>query len=386
MPAAAMPRGPLGFLGLTLGGACLVSISALLAGMAGNYAPGLWSEAFAIPVAALPLLAAWSPLAAAIPAASEELEECPGRLQLLLPFIPAAAGWAVVLVQLGVARDRLDWQTIGLAAFVVGGLFLRQYLTLRDLERLSRSLETRVLERTRELSHAQDVMVRTERMNTMATLGAGLAHDLKNLIGVVRNYALLVHRDLQEGRPAEMEDLEAIQLASGQAVDLANQLMNYGRTEEEENETFDLGLQLQQLATMLQAIMPPEIKLVAELPGYPMLLKENPFHIDQMVVNLVLNAQDALPAGGWIELKATGDHLENGKPAVRLEVADNGTGISESVKARLFEPFFTTKSPGKGTGIGLASVKEAIRGFGGSIHVESEPGKGSRFIILLPLA
>lgn len=386
MPAAALPRGPLGFLGLTLGGAFFVNLAAMLAGLGGSYGPGHWSDALSIPVMALPALAAWSPLPAAFPADTAEPEERPGRLQLILPFIPAAAGLGVVLVQLGLARHRLDWQTVGFAAFIVAGLFLRQFLTLWDLEKLSRSLETRVQERTRELTHAQDVMVRTERMNAMATLGAGLAHDLKNLIGVVRNYALLVHRDLQEGRPAEMEDMEAIQLASGQAVHLANQLMNYGRSEEEENETFDLTLQLRQLETMLRAILPPEIALVTDFPERSLMLRENPFHIDQMVVNLVLNAQDALVEGGVIRLTAVEDQLENGKPAVRLEVADNGTGITESVKARLFEPFFTTKTSGKGTGIGLASVKEAIRGFGGSIKVESEPGVGSRFIILLPLA
>lgn len=386
LPSSELPRGPLGYLGLTLAGACFVNIATMLARLSGTYHSGHWTDALTIPVLLLPALGAWSRTPSSALPPSGDLDDRPGGLQVFLPFLPAALGSSIVVVQLVVARHRLDWQTTALATFVVVGLFFRQFLSLRDLEALSRSLESRIRERTRELTHAQDVMVRTERMNAMATLGAGLAHDMKNLIGVVRNYALLVHRDLQEGRPAEMEDLEAIQLASGQAVELANQLMNYGHNDEEHDEAFDLTLRLAQLGTMLRAILPQTIDFRLDLPEEPMIFKENPFHIDQMIVNLVLNARDALPEGGTIRVAAQLDALEQGRPAVRLVVEDNGTGLTEEARTHLFEPFFTTKPSGHGTGIGLASVKAALRGFGGRINVESQPGQGTRFILMLPLA
>lgn len=386
LPSAEWPRGPLAYLGLTLAGACLVNMATMLAGLTGTYFPGHWTDALTIPLLILPALGAWSHETSELVLFPEDSDQRPAGLQLFLPFLPATLAVGVVVVQLAIARHRLDWQTTGLATLVVTGLFFRQFLSLRDFERLSQSLESRIRERTRELSHAQDVMVRTERMNAMATLGAGLAHDMKNLIGVVRNYALLVHRDLQEGKPAEMEDLEAIQMASGQAVELANQLMNYGRNEEEHDEPFDLTLRLAQLGAMLQAILPAEVTFILELPNEPMILKENPFHIDQMIVNLVLNARDALPDGGIIRVEASLEEGKDGRRGVRLEVEDNGTGIAPAVKAHLFEPFFTTKPSGHGTGIGLASVKAALRGFGGQIQVVSEAGQGTQFILWLPLA
>lgn len=386
LPSAEWPRGPLAYLGLTLAGACLVNMATMLTGLTGTYFPGHWTDALTIPVLLLPALGAWSHETTELVLSSEGPDPRPGGLQLFLPFLPASLGIGVVVVQLVIARHRLDWQTTGLATLVVTALFLRQFISLRDFERLSQSLESRIRERTKELSHAQDVMVRTERMNAMATLGAGLAHDMKNLIGVVRNYALLVHRDIQEGRPVEMEDLEAIQMASGQAVELANQLMNYGRNEEEHDEPFDLTLRLAQLGAMLQAILPAGVTFILELPNEPMILKENPFHIDQMIVNLVLNARDALPEGGIIRVEARLEEGKDGRRGVCLEVEDNGTGIAPDVKAHLFEPFFTTKPSGHGTGIGLASVKAALRGFGGQIKVVSEAGQGTQFILWLPLA
>lgn len=385
LPFSRWPRGPLGYLGLALGGACVVNLASTLVALAGTYHPGHWTDLLTLPVLALPAFAAWSPFEAPPQEAPEETPERPGGVELLLPFLPVVVGLMVVLVQVFLARDRLDWQTSALAGVVVAVLILRQFLTLWDLERLSSNLEARVQERTLELDQAREVLVRTERLNAMATLGAGLAHDIKNLIGVVRNYAMLVHRDLQEARVPELEDLEAIQLASSQAVELANQLMNYGRSESDPVACFDLVARVRQLGAMLEAILPEGIGLELDLPEQALVLKENPFHLDQMVVNLVLNARDALPQGGTIRLAAHPIRLDERREGVRLEVSDNGVGLSPEAKAHLFEPFFTTKPFGEGTGIGLASVKAALRGFGGQIQVDSEPGRGARFTILLPL-
>jgi signal transduction histidine kinase len=263
---------------------------------------------------------------------------------------------------------------------------LRMMLALRDLRAFTLDLDQRVRARTRDLEEAQAVLLRTERLNALASLGAGLAHDLKNLLGVMKNYALLVGQDLAEGRPIQPGDLEAIQQASDQAGGLANQLMAFGREEAESDATFDLRDRLKQLISMLRSALPAYISLEVRYPPTAMILPGDATRLDQMLINLVLNARDAIEGSGRILVEAQPCTLADGRRGALLLVSDSGIGMTEEVQAKIFEPFFTTKSIGSGTGLGLASVKALVDLMEAEIEVHSVVGRGTTFLLRFPMA
>ncbi len=307
---------------------------------------------------------------------------------LAAPLLPVLACLPVGTLVLLVAPARWDRPLIALGLAMVSLAMVRMYLALRDLHALSQELDARVQARTRDLERAQGLIVRTERMNAMASIGAGLAHDLKNHLGVMKNYALLLDQDLRQGRPPEAADLEAIRLAADQAGILAHQLMAFGREEEGpgSSESFDAIGRIQQLLPLLRSALPAYVALEGRHPEGPLTLPGDPTRFDQILVNLVLNARDAIQASGRILVEVQGCTLGDGRPGALLVVSDSGQGMTEEVQARIFEPFFTTKALGSGTGLGLASVRSQLEVVGGEIEVHSVPGRGTTFLIRLPLA
>jgi signal transduction histidine kinase len=307
-------------------------------------------------------------------------------LSQLLPYIPAllallAVTWVLLRHPERVGAELLAW---GLPLMVL--LLWRQYLALRDLRRLSQELETKVVRRTRALEEAQRLALSTERMNTVASLGAGLAHDLNNLIGVTKNYAELAEMGQEEGKPVDPRDLRRIREAATRAGELTTQLMAFGRQQGTPPTTVCLRDHLREKLSLFSMVARPPAQLILE-PGedpLPVLLSAS--QLDQLIVNLLSNACDAMPKGGRIWVRALREHLEDGRPAARLEVEDQGSGIDPEKLAYIFEPFFTTKEPGRGTGLGLASVRALVEGWEGSLGVESQVGRGTRIWILLPLA
>ena len=262
-------------------------------------------------------------------------------------------------------------------------LLLRQLQAIRDLQAARRTLEERVQQRTQALEQAQDTLLRTERMNTLALMGAGLAHDLNNLLSAIKGSADLAAMNIEEGRLPAEADFTRISKAADHAALLTRRLMGFVRREPEDLGALDLGQEVRELETTLRLLLPRTVALSLEsLEREPLRVKSSKLRVEQMLVNLVANAGDAMPGGGTLRVR-TG--LTATQPVeVSLEVIDTGTGMSPETLERIFEPFFTTKAPGKGTGLGLPSLKAMVVQDGGRIEVSSQPGVGTWFRILLP--
>jgi signal transduction histidine kinase len=368
--------GPLGWL-------LLGSLNAAFALLCWGHAGAAWAQApppLATTAAAItPLLTACAALAPNAPPSTATDRQGLSLPARMLPFL----SYLLALGALVYSSRGLSMEPVTFWIFIVcsGLLLTRQLLSLRDMRQWASQLESKVAERTKALEESQSLVLRIERMNTVSSLGAGLAHDLKNLLGIVKNYAELMRMDMEQGLPPQMEDIENIIQASRQSSDLANELMTMGRGDDAPPEPLDLGPRIRQLALLLRAAIPMHIQFDVHIVDTPLMVRASPKHIDQTLVNLVLNARDALPNKGWIRIDVSA--IASG---VRIQVQDNGQGMPPEVKDRLFEPFFTTKEPGKGTGLGLASVRSVMTELQGHIHVESVQGQGTTFTIDLPAA
>lgn len=303
---------------------------------------------------------------------------------LILPVLPAATALAFVLGSLVWAPGRLDAVMLTMAMVMAALGLIRGLLTLRDLQRLSTVLESRVEERTRDLETMQEAMLRTERMNAMAVLGAGMAHDLNNTLATIRACAELSLGRLEDGQAVQAKELDHILVAADQSAALTRRLMSYGRTEDEPLKAICLREELSHLETILRMLLRRHVSLRMELGDETMPILGSRAQIEQIFVNLVANARDAMPEGGLIVIRMSRG-ISAGHPVARVEVEDSGEGMTPEVQAKLFSPFFTTKGQGRGTGLGLASVRQLMQDLGGSLAVSSQPGHGTIFVLGLPL-
>ncbi len=377
-------RGPLGWITLGFGVSVLQVVLQVPLALTGDYHLG-------DPVDLLVLLAALFILAAplaprslepGLPPSSEIRDHSPAAL--VLPMLPAATSLALVLVSLAWAPGRLDPAVLALASVMAGLGLLRGALALRDLQHLSVALETRVLERTQDLEDMQDAMLRTERMNAMAVLGAGMAHDLNNTLATVRACAELARMKLEDGQSPEIRDLDHILVAADQSAALTRRLMSFGHMEEAPPTVICLREELSHLETILRMLLGRQISLRFELGEARVPVLGSRAQIEQILVNLVGNARDAMPRGGTILIRLSRSSSA-GKPIARVEVEDSGEGMTPEVQEKIFSPFFTTKGPGRGTGLGLASVRQLMHDLGGTLAVASQPGIGTTFVLRLPL-
>ncbi|WLT30023.1 sensor histidine kinase [Geothrix sp. PMB-07] len=377
-------RGPLGWITLGFTISLLQIVFQVPLALVGQYRLGDPLDLMVLLAAVFMLLAPLAPVALEPgPPPGEEIQDR-SPVALILPMLPAATALAFVLASLVWAPARLDTPVLAMATLMAGlGLF-RGLLALRDLQRLSASLETRVGERTRDLEIMQEAMLRTERMNAMAVLGAGMAHDLNNALATVRACAELALTRLEEGRPPAAKDLDHILVAADQSAALTRRLMMYGRVEDDQASHLCLRDELAHMETILRMLIGRHISLRLELGGSPMPILGSRSQIEQIFVNLVANARDAMPQGGTITLRLS-RAISRGKPLARVEVQDTGMGMTPEVQAQIFNPFFTTKGPGRGTGLGLASVRQLMQELGGSLSVASQPGTGTTFMLRLPL-
>src|SRR4029079_13889456 len=238
----------------------------------------------------------------------------------------------------------------------------------------------------------EERLTHLEKMESIGRLAGGIAHDFNNLLT-----AILVSTEmLLSNRAPEDPDrppLEEIQKAGLRAASLTQQLLAFSRRQVLLPQEVDLNQTVLGLRSMLTRLIREDITLVCEVAHERALVKIDPAQIEQAILNLVLHARDALPAGGWIRLDvARLPATDVAPPAdaaqqdtyVRVRVSDNGVGISPEARAHLFEPFFTTKGQGKGTGLGLASVYGMVHQSHGWIDVISEPGHGATFVMPFP--
>jgi len=232
-------------------------------------------------------------------------------------------------------------------------------------------------------------LTQLHRMESIGRLAGGMAHDFNNMLTPILSYAVMLRDDLPDGDERRV-DLGEIVRSAERARDLVRQLLAFARRQTFELRPLDLNATLRGFERMLRRVLREDIALRLELAPGPVVISGDIGQIEQVVMNLVVNAQDAMPAGGTLTL-ATRDLPQGGaKPQVPpgplslLRVGDTGVGMDTATLARIFEPFFTTKEQGKGTGLGLPSAYGIVRQHGGQILVESEPGRGSTFELFFP--
>jgi PAS domain S-box-containing protein len=226
-----------------------------------------------------------------------------------------------------------------------------------------------------------------QKMEAVGQLAGGIAHDFNNILT-----AILGHGELALGALGGVacsqdqlrEELEGIVRSARRAAALTNQLLVIGRRDVAQVDVVDLTRTLGDMREMLRRMLGAAIEFEIDIEGEEHLVLADRGQLEQVVMNLVINAQDAMPRGGRLELRLTSDR--GGLPEVVLEVSDTGSGMTPEVAERIFEPFFTTKPVGRGSGLGLAVVYGIVQGGGGVVEVESERGRGSTFRVRWPAA
>jgi PAS domain S-box-containing protein len=239
----------------------------------------------------------------------------------------------------------------------------------------------------------------SQRLESMGQLAGGVAHDFNNLLAVITNYAEFVGEEVakdatQADWQAVRHDVNQIRLAAGRAADLTRQLLAFARRDVVQPRPLNLNEVIARVEQLLIRTLGEQVELKTELgPGLCAVLAD-PGQIEQVLVNLAVNARDAMPAGGTLMVETTtadidASHLASqvGVPPGQyacMKICDTGTGMPRDVIDRAFEPFFTTKPEGEGTGLGLATVYGIVTQAGGYVQISSEPGAGTTFTILLP--
>ncbi len=238
----------------------------------------------------------------------------------------------------------------------------------------------------------EEKFLRSQRMESIGALAGGIAHDLNNILGPIMMSASM----LQEPQPPEThhELVSAIQEAAQRGADIVRQLLNYTRGTKNEQTQLNASQLVFQVEKILKEILPRSVRLGTSIPDDLWSIVGNHTRLQQVLVNLCVNARDAMPQGGSISLEAANCEITPWEAAgipdaypgrfVQVDVVDNGAGIPQEMIKKIFEPFFTTKEPGKGTGLGLSTVKEIVQSHGGFITVVSKTGLGSKFSIYLP--
>ena len=233
----------------------------------------------------------------------------------------------------------------------------------------------------------------SQKLESIGRLAGGVAHDFNNLLTVILSCCDTLKDDLGTAPAETREDVEQIRAAGERARDLTRQLLAFARKQVIAPVPLDLNAVVRGSEKLLGRLLGEDVTLEAALAAELWPLHADPGQLEQVIVNLALNARDAMPRGGVLRLETrnvtvtpadsprTGDRVGEW---VRLAVRDTGVGMVPEVRAHLFEPFFTTKGKGKGTGLGLATVYGIVEQAGGYVHVESEPGKGSTFELSLP--
>ncbi len=256
---------------------------------------------------------------------------------------------------------------------------------LVDITELKRAQEEK------ERLHVQ--LLQAQKMESVGRLAGGIAHDFNNMLSIILGYAEMVMKKLDPEDPLS-NSVKEIMKAGERAAELTRQLLAFGRKQIFQPQVLNLTDQVRHLENMLRRLIGEDIDLFLALADNLALVYMDPVQFDQIIMNLAVNARDAMPRGGKLTIETSNvtvdDMFANIHPGVMpgqyvlISVTDSGCGMDETVLAHIFEPFFTTKEKGKGTGLGLATVYGIVKQSGGHIWVYSEPGQGTTFKIYLP--
>jgi PAS domain S-box-containing protein len=247
---------------------------------------------------------------------------------------------------------------------------------------------------------AEVQLLQAQKLESIGRLAGGIAHDFNNMLFAIRGFGDMLAEDLEIERRAEFDpdvalsSVSAITMAAERAASLTQQLLAFSRRQALSRRSVDLNESVRAVEPMLRRLIEENVRLTITLDPTIGVVHADPGQIDQILVNLVVNARDAMPGGGTVTLATTrtqfderdaANHLD-AKPGsyVQLAVSDTGIGMDRETREHIFEPFFTTKEVGKGTGLGLATIYGIVRDLGGQIWVYSEPGQGSTFKLYFP--
>ena len=239
----------------------------------------------------------------------------------------------------------------------------------------------------------EDQLRQAQKMEAVGTLAGGIAHDFNNLLTVISGYCQIL-QDKHDGDAQSAQAVEQISRAADRATSLTRQLLAFGRRQMLQPRVVNLNALVHSVGKMLEPLLGERIRIVLETTAEPATVKADPGQLEHILLNLAVNARDAMPGGGElfirtetasrISIKGKHDQFPAG-PCIVLSVRDTGSGIEPENLAHVFEPFFTTKDPGKGTGLGLSMVYGIVEQSGGHVTVESTPGEGTLFCVYLPL-
>ncbi|MCD9031893.1 histidine kinase [Luteimonas sp. Y-2-2-4F] len=255
--------------------------------------------------------------------------------------------------------------------------------TLWKAQRSAQRLRVEMQERER----MRERLLHMQKIESVGHLASGVSHDFNNILGAIIGYASERHRldelDFDPETDARRlgDALEGVELAAQRGVAVSRKLLSFGRRELAVPTRFDAAQALRELQPMLRQLFDGRVRVSLDLPDAPVRVHLDRSQFDLVMLNFAANARDAMPGGGEFALRAR----EEGD-AVRIVVADTGSGMPPEVMRQAFEPFFTTKPPGEGTGLGLAVAREMAEQAGGTLEVDSAPGAGARFTLRLPRA
>ncbi|MGE5204650.1 MAG: PAS domain S-box protein [Chlamydiota bacterium] len=239
----------------------------------------------------------------------------------------------------------------------------------------------------------EEQLLQAQKLEAIGRLAGGVAHDFNNIIGIILGYSALIQGKLKADDPS-VKHLDSILKAAERAAALTRQLLAFSRKQVMDVRLLDLNERITELSKMLPRLIGENIEVVLHLAPDLGRVKADPVQFEQVLINLAVNARDAMPGGGRLRIASANVDLDSNYqrlhpevlpgPYVMISVSDTGVGMDESTRSRIFEPFFTTKAIGKGTGLGLSIIYGIVRQSGGHIWVYSEPGQGTAFKIYLP--
>jgi len=245
-----------------------------------------------------------------------------------------------------------------------------------------------------ERKRLEEQLLQSQKMEAVGQLAGGVAHDFNNILTAIVGYADLLAAEFTGSNSRHLEDLEEIRKAARRAAALTRQLLAFSRKQVLEPRIIDMNGVVMNLEKMLRSLISENIVLQTHLAADLAAARADPNQLEQVIMNLAINARDAMPEGGALTIETGNATLDEDYAAqhvsvvpgeyVMLAVTDTGCGMDEHTKARIFEPFFTTKAPGRGTGLGLSTVYGIVKQSGGNIWLYSEPDKGTTFKVYLP--